>query len=199
MSRLHRLLVALVPPPRDQWIRAHAAELARVEGRGAGLRWLLGVIPIVGWALASQLLHEPRSFLGSTVTRAIAGGLSFVNLIAGVTLVVIYLAGAQALPMLGLGLALAIQATSGLAYLRGLFARHSALATSLVLSGSAVAAGSGLVVFSTGFAANIGATGDDPEYGPMTIGLLIGAHGIASLLAFSRKRRDQRPSRSATP
>ena len=112
MSRPHRLLAALVPPPRDQWIRAHAAELVHIEGRRARTKWQLGVVPLFGWALASQLLQQPRSFLGSTLTRGIAGGLSFVNLIAGVALVGIYLTSTQPLNMLGLGLVLIVQATS---------------------------------------------------------------------------------------
>ena len=198
MSRPHRLLAALVPPPRDQWIRAHAAELVHIEGRRARTKWQLGVVPLFGWALASQLLQQPRSFLGSTLTRGIAGGLSFVNLIAGVALVGIYLTSTQPLNMLGLGLVLIVQATSALIYLRGRAARRPALPTSLVLAGSALAAATGLAAFSAGVAANIVATADDPEYGPMTVVLLIGAHGAASLLAFTRPPRNQHPTSSRT-
>jgi hypothetical protein len=141
---MHRLLAALVPPPRDQWISAHAAELAHIETRGQRWRWQLGLIPIFGWAVASQLLHEPRSFLESTLLRTIAGVLSFVNLIAGVTLIGIYLADTQALAMLAIGVALGAQASAALAYLRRSLARHSTPATLLLLGGSALAAATGL-------------------------------------------------------
>ncbi len=56
-------------------------------------------------------------------------------------------------------------------------------ARSLQLTGSALA----LVVGSVGFAIALSTAveGTDPEYGPMSVGLLLAGHGLVSLLAYS--------------
>ena len=188
------MLAALVPSPRDAWVRAHAAELECVEGRWSRLVWRLGVVPIAGWALMSQLRHDPRSFLGGVLVATIVVGLSFLNLVAGIGLLVLYLVEANPWLVLVLGIGLCAQGGYSLAYILGAFGRRRALARRVQLAGSGLASVVGLTGFVAGIVANVNPANNDPEYGPMTIALLVTVHGLASLLAFSGDPNPRTPS-----
>ena len=194
MSRIHRLPAALVPPPCDAWVRAHAAELDWIEGRWNRLVWRLGVVPITGWALVSQLRHDPRSFLGGALSRLAVAGMSLLNLAAGVGLLVFYVVGANPLLVLVLGLALCGQAGYGLAFIAGALDGRRERARRVLLAGGLLAAAVGLAGFLAGAVANIDPANGDPEFGPMTIALLIAAHGVASVLASGGSSNPRTPT-----
>lgn len=189
MNRLHRILAALVPSPRNEWIKAHEAELQVVEDRWRRWQWALGLVSLVGWALASQLRHDPGKFLGGFLMKTIVGTLSIINLGAATGLAVLYVTDPdQPLILLALSVALMIQGSATLALILGLFRFHNETTRHFQLVGSTLALAVGTVGFATGFLANIGSVTNDPEYGPMTIAFLIAAHGLASLLAFAPQR-----------
>lgn len=188
MRRLHSFLARIVPPPRCDWIRAHAAEYDRVEGRSNRVRWAFGLVPLTGFALASQLRREPRSFVGGVLTRTIVATLSAIGLIAGFGLAVLSFNDSEARwVVLLLATALLVQSTFPLVFKLV----RSDTARRLVLVGSTLALVVGLAAFGAGLVSNIEPVNDDPEYGPMTIALLIASHGLASLLAFTGRRRAQ--------
>ena len=198
MNRLHRRLAALVPSSRSEWIRAHEAELQVVEDRWQRWQWALGLVPLVGWALASQLRQDPRKFLGGFLMKTITATSSILTIAAAISLAVLYVYVTdpnRPLLLLGLSVALLIQGSYTLAFILGLFRSHNETARHLQLTGSTLALAVGTVGFATGFLANIDPVNNDPEYGPMTIALLIAAHGLTSLLAFT----PQRPVNSHTP
>ncbi len=189
MSRLYCILFAVVPCPRNEWISAHHAELEYVEGRWQRRRWALGLVLLTGSALASQLRHDASTFLGGVFMKTIVATLSILNLVAGVGLVVLYIIETSPpLVVLILSGALVIQSGFTMALLLGAFGSHQDTGRHLQLAGSSLALIVGTVGFVTGFLANINPANNDPEYGPMTIALLIAAHGMASLLAFAPHR-----------
>ena len=193
MSRVHRILAAIVPPPKREWVRAHEAEYEAIHGRWRRWRWTVGVVPIVGRALANQLRHDPRSFLGGELMQASISALSIVNISAGLALLGLY-ASASSPPRLVLmvALALLIQGSYTVAFLADAFRARPKAARLLQLGGSTLALLVGAVGFGAGLLANIDST--DPEYGPMTTSLLIAAHGLASLLTFAAPRPLNTPS-----
>ncbi|MEE9228315.1 MAG: hypothetical protein V3U47_05035 [Acidimicrobiia bacterium] len=185
MSRGHRILAAIVPSPRRQWVLAHEAEYDVIEGRWQRSRWALGLVPIVGFALVSQLRHDPRSFLGGALMKAAIFTLSILNVAAGMGLLVLYVS--QPSPpafVLVLSLALLAQGSYTIAFIAGALRSHHEVARRAQLGGSMLALVAGTVGFAVGLFANINPVNADPEYGPMTIALLIAGHGFFSLLAF---------------
>ena len=195
MSRGHRILAAIVPSPRRQWVLAHEAEHDVIEGRWQRWRWTLGLVPIVGFALVRQLRHDPRSFLGGALMKAATFALSILNVAAGVGLLVLYVS--QSSPqafVLVLSLALMVQGSYTVAFLSGALRSHHEVARRAQLGGSTLALVAGTVGFAVGLLANINAADADPEYGPMTIALLIAGHGFFSLLAFIPPRIVKTPA-----
>lgn len=189
MSRGHRILAAIVPSPRRQWVLAHEAEYDVIEGRWHRWRWTLGLVPIVGFALVSQLRHDPRSFLGGALMKAATFTLSILNVAAGMGLFVLYVS--QSSPpafVLVLSLALLVQGSYTVAFISGALRSHHEVARRAQLGGSTLALVAGTIGFAAGLLANIDPVNADPEYGPMTIALLIAGHGLFSLLAFTPPR-----------
>lgn len=185
MSRGHRILAALVPSPRRQWVLAHEAEYDVIEGRWQRWRWALGLASIVGFALVSQLRHDPRSFLGGVLMKAATFTLSILNVAAGVGLLVLYVSRSGShLFVLALSLALLVQGSYTVAFISGALRSQHEVARQAQLGGSTLALVAGTVGFAVGLWANINPVNADPEYGPMTIALLIAGHGFFSLLAF---------------
>ena len=194
MSRAHRILATIVPPPRRQWVLAHEAEFDHIEGRWQRGRWAFGLVRVAGWALVSQLRHDPRSFLGGTLSRIVISIQSIVNVAAGAGLLVLFLS--QSNPqvfVLILSLALLLQGSYTVAFVAGVLRPHHDGARYLQVGGSALALIVGAVGFTVGFSANLAPVNADPEYGPMTIALLIAGHGLTSLLAFTPNRTGTTP------
>ena len=128
--------------------------------------------------------------------KTIVASLSTLNLAAGSGLAVLYvIETSPSLLVLALSGTLLIQGGYTLALILGLFRSHNDTARHLQLTGSTLALAVGTVGFVTGFLANIAPVNNDPEYGPMTIALLIAAHGLTSLLAST----PQRPVNLQTP
>jgi len=188
MITLYRILAALVPSPRREWIRAHEAELELIEGRGQRWRWTLGAFPLVGSVLVSQLRLDPRSFLGGTLMKTTVATLSTLNLAGGAGLAVLYVIDTSPPIVLALSVALLIQGGYTLALIAGVLDSHQDTALHLQLVGSTLALVIGAVGFLIGFLANLNPPTGDPEYGPMTIAALIAAHALISLLAFTPRR-----------
>ena len=189
MTRIHRILAALVPPPRREWIRAHAAELEHVRGRSQRRRWAIGLLTLTGAALVSQLKKDPQTFLGGTIVKSIVVTLSIINLVAGVSLAALYVIETDAPSLvLALSAGLVIQGSYTLAMILGAFHSRHAVARQLQLVGSTVALMIGFTAFVVWFLANVGPVNGDPEYAPMTIALVIAGHGFASLLTFAPQR-----------
>ncbi len=194
MSRGHRILAAIVPSPRRQWVVAHEAEYDVIEGRWRRWRWTLGLVSIVGFALASQLRHDLRSFLGGALMKAATFMLSILNVAAGVGLLVLYVS--QSSPpafVLVLSLVLLVQGSYTIAFISKTLRSHQEVARRAQLGGSMLAFVAGTVGFSVGLLANIDPVNADPEYGPMTIALLIAGHALFSLLAFIPPRTIKTP------
>lgn len=195
MRRGHRILAAIVPSPRRQWVLAHEAEYDVIEGRWQRWRWALGLVPVVGFALVSQLRHDPRSFLGGALMKAATFTLSILNVTAGVGLSALYVS--QSSPpafVLVLSLVLLVQGSYTIAFISGTLRSHHEVARRAQLGGSILALVAGTVGFAAGLFANINPVNADPEYGPMTIALLIAGHGFFSLLAFIPPRIVKTPS-----
>ena len=111
--------------------------------------------------------------------------LSVLNVAAGVGLLVLYVS--QSNPpafVLVLSLVLLVQGSYTIAFISGTLRSHQEVARRAQLGGSMLAFVAGTVGFSVGLLANIDPVNADPEYGPMTIALLIAGHGLFSLLAF---------------
>ena len=186
MSREHRIFAAIVPPPRRQWVLAHEAEFGHIEGRWQQWRWALGLVRVVGWALVSQLRHDPRSFLGGALIRIVISTQSIVNVAAGVGLLVLYFSQSSTqVFVLILSLALLVQGSYTVAFVAGVLRSHHDGARYLQLGGSTLALIVGAFGFAVGFSAIVDPVNADPEYGPMTIALLVAGHGLASLLVFT--------------
>ena len=195
MSREHRILAAIVPPPRRKWVLAHEAEFDHIEGRWQRWRWALGLVRVVGWALVSQLRHDPRSFLGGALIRIVITTQSIVNVFAGVGLLVVYFSqsGPQVFTLM-LSLALLVQGSYTVAFVAGVLRSHHDGARYLQLGGSTLALIVGAVGLAVGFSAIVDPVNADPEYGPMTIALLVAGHGLASLLVFHAPRTGTTPT-----
>ncbi len=184
MSRAHRALAALVPEPRNQWVLGHAAELETIDRASERRRWRLGLVPLFIHALVSQLVHDPKSFLGGALLRTAAAASSAINIAASIGLAAVYYVEPIGL-VLALALVLALQGGYTAAHLAGVFRTKRSAARLLQLAGSAAA----FVVGTIGLTMRLGADltpGGDPEYGPTTVALLIAGHGLVSLLAWMR-------------
>jgi hypothetical protein len=121
--------------------------------------------------------------------KTIVATLSILNFAAGVGLLALYIIETSPpLVVLALSGALLIQSGFTMALLLGAVGSHQDTGSHLQLAGSTIALIGGAVGFVIGFLANINAANNDPEYGPITIALLIAAHGMASLLAFAPHR-----------
>jgi hypothetical protein len=191
MSRIHRLLAPLVPPPGRDWVLAHEAEMDQLTGRRRRWRWALGVLPIAGRALAGQLRRHPRSFLGGALVKTVLVTLSLVDLAAGIGLVVLVVTptgtpGPVVLP----GLVLLVQGGYTLGVATGRL--HADWALRLQITGSTLALLVGAAAVIAGAVQNVHPVNGDPEFAPMTIALLLALHGLVSLLAFV-------PTRTVTP
>jgi uncharacterized membrane protein HdeD (DUF308 family) len=122
--------------------------------------------------------------------------LSVLNIAAGLGLVVVYtVETSPPLLLLALGVALLTQGGFTLAYILGAFEAHAGAALHLQLVGSTLALIVGTIGFMVGLLGNINPVNNDPEYGPMTIAVLIAGHGFASLLAHT----PHRPLKGQTP
>jgi hypothetical protein len=106
--------------------------------------------------------------------------LSLVNVFAAIGLTILYLSSDQQ-PVLVLILAsgLALQGLFTAAVLGRSFGSFQRDAERLALIGSGLALIIGVSAFVYGLLNNVGAL--DPEYGPMTVALLIAAHAAATL------------------
>ena len=189
MSGLHRLLAGLVPTPRRDWIKAHAAELDSVETLAQRYRWTIGLLRVTASALWAQLRTSPRSYLGGTLTRTILVAVSVTNLIAGGGLMLLFvLGGGGPGLLLALSLALAAQGGYTLALVLGAFRLRSRSATRLQIAASTLALVAGATGFSIGFAGNIDPARVDPEYGPTGVAFLFAVHALASFAAPTGRR-----------
>jgi hypothetical protein len=188
MRHLYRITAALIPPPRDEWIRAHQAELEQIEGRWQRRRWAVGVIPLAGVALAAQLRSDPRSFQGGTLMKTIVATLSVLNVAAGIGLAVLVLV-MEGTPsaVLALSAVLVVQGAYTLTFLAG--SLEAGWAQALELVGSTLALVVGGIASVAAVVNNIDPVNGDPEYGPMAVAMLVAAHGLASLIAFVPRRR----------
>ena len=129
MSRAHRILARMVPSPRCTWLLAHEAELAAIQGRLQRWRWNLGLVPIFGRALVSQLRHDPRSYIGGALSKTVVATLSILNLALGIGMVVLYVSETDPpLFLIVLILALLVQGSYSLATVFGAFCSHSDVA-----------------------------------------------------------------------
>lgn len=186
MRRAHRVLAAIVPEPRRDWIVAHAAELADIRNRRQRLRWMIGLIPLALRAAAGQLRHDPHTFLGGVLVRAVVVAASTVNLLAGIGLVTLVVSGHDVpLPVLAPALALVAQGGYTLALILGARGSAGERPRQLQVWGSTLALLVGALWLIVGIVNNINPVDGDPEYGPMTIAVLLSGHGLASLLAFA--------------
>ena len=189
MTRIHRALAALVPGPRSDWITAHGAELATLEDPALRRRWARGVISVAVSALWAQLRNDPRSYLGGVLVKTVVAGVSVVNVLAGLALGAGFLISEGApLMMLALAVALATQGTYTLVVLAGGFGSLFRTAVNLQVAASTLAFVAGTIAFGIGLASNISPPTGDPEYGPMTVAMLLAIHGAASLLSFIERR-----------
>lgn len=198
MSRLHRLAAALVPPPRREWILAHHAEFDHIQGTWQRRRWMFGLVTITGVALAAQLRSDPRSFQGGTLMKIIVATLSVLNVAAGLGLAVLVVGLGDSPPMVPLlSAVLVIQGGYTLVVLSGVLSARWAIVLEVVGSTLALVAGGIGVV--AGIVGNIDPVGGDPEYGPLTVAMLIATHALASLLTFGGQVGDDRVSRHTRP
>jgi len=196
MNRIYLILFRMVPGPRNEWIRAHHAELENIPSGRQRWRWTLGLLPLALSALARHLRHEAGTFLGGTFVKTIVATASILNLTAGAGLLVLFtIETGPPLVVLVLAVTLLIQGGYTLTLMFGAFGSHQYAATHLQLAGSTLALIAGTIGFATGFLANINPANNDPEYGPMSIAAIIAVHAIASLLAFtSRGNAQAQPS-----
>lgn len=186
MSRIHRLLAALVPSSRRDWINAHEAELGSLETRVQRYRWTVGLLGVTVSALWAQLRASPRSYLGGTLARTMVVAMSISNIIAGAGLTLLFVRGSgRPGLLLAFSLALAAQGGYTLALITGAFRARSRVATRLQIAASTLALVVGATGFGIAFARNINPAIVDPEYGPMAVALLFAAHALASFVAFT--------------
>jgi hypothetical protein len=111
--------------------------------------------------------------------------LSILNVAAGVGLLVLYVSRSSPPAfVLVLSLALLVQGAFTIAFVSGALRSHQEVARRVQLGGSTLALVAGTGGFAVGLLVNLDPVNADPEYGPMTIALLIAGHGLFSLLAF---------------
>lgn len=122
--------------------------------------------------------------------RTIVATLSVVNVIAGVGLAVLYFVDASPPVVAVASGVLVVQGLFTLALIGGAFGEHSDVARHIQLVGSTLALLVGAAGMLNGMATSLAANNTDPEYGPMTIAMLLAIHGLFSLLAFGRSDRD---------
>lgn len=194
MSLVYRLLASALPVPRKDWIRAHEAELATIEGRRDRIRWMLGVIPLWTVTLGHQLTHEPSTIIGGTLMRSVVATLSVVNIAAGVGLGALYLLDTNPPIVAALSAVLLVQGVFTMVLIAGGFDRYRVRARHLQLVGSTLALVVGMVGVLNGLVTNLAAGNVDQEGGPLTIALLLGIHGCFSILAFAREQETTAPS-----
>lgn len=188
MNRLYQAAAALVPAPRRDWIDAHRAELEHIEGVWPRRRWALGLVPLTGKALVAQLGSDPRSFQGGTLMKTVVTTLSVLNVAAGVGLAVLAAFVEGTPPMVfALSAVLLVQGAYTLAFMAGVLG--SGFAQVVELAGSTLALVVGGVATVGAAIANIDPVNGDPEYAPMAVAMLIAAHGLASLVAFTGRQR----------
>jgi hypothetical protein len=124
--------------------------------------------------------------------KTIVATLSGLDLVAAAGLLVLWIRDTdQPWSLLVFAVVLVLQGGYTLAMLANVFG-DSTQARQLLIVGATVSVIAGVAAFATGVIANLVAA--DHEYGPMTIALLIGAHGIASLLAFAGQRPAGHPN-----
>ncbi|RPI23671.1 MAG: hypothetical protein EHM57_03630 [Actinobacteria bacterium] len=187
MTGIHRLLASLVPGRRGEWLLAHGAELEALQGRLARLRWMAGLLSLFLRAIGAQLLADPRSFLGGALARSAVWMLSPILLMAGLGLAVL----ALSTDPLEVGLFATVLVLQGGFTLLALSRRSLAAPGRLLqLAGSVAAALVGLAGFVSTLGRNFDPANPDPEYAPLTILLLIGTHGLLSVIAFTGRRGD---------
>lgn len=117
--------------------------------------------------------------------RAFVAALSVLNLVTAAGLFVLFLIMPDGPTiLLAVVAGLTLQGGFTLAFIASRFASRAEFARRLQLGGSAVALIVGSIVFINGLLINFDSATADPEYGPMTMGLLMAAHGLASLFAF---------------
>ncbi|KAA3635794.1 MAG: hypothetical protein DWP92_10490 [Armatimonadetes bacterium] len=184
MRYIYRVLIGVVPPPFDAWIRAHQAELAFIQNRSSRVRWRLGLVPLsvvtFGWLFA----HAPRSLIGGTLMRTILATLSIINTTAGVGLAVLYFVDSGPALVAVLSVGLILQGLYTLAVLAGALGTRLEVGRHVQLVGSTLSLVVGTVGVLAGLVTNLSANAVDPEYGPMAVAMLLVFHGLFSLITF---------------
>lgn len=192
MRRLYRMAAAAVPPPHRAWILAHQAELDHIEDVWQRRRWTVGLFTVTLAALSAQLRSDPRSFQGGTLVKIIVATLSVLNVAAGLGLAVVAIGLGDSPPIVPMLIAvLLVQGGYTLALLGGLLTARRAVVVEVIGSTLALVVGGIGVV--AGVVANIDPVNGDPEYGPLTVAMLIAAHGLASLIAFTGRTGERSP------
>lgn len=186
LARWVRSIRGFLPADRREWIDALAVEIAPATSGREALRWAFGAIPVMVFGLASALVSDVRG--GGVAMRSAVAVVATGAVLGGVALGLVF-AFAPDVPPLVLGLALGLVTQGGytLAYLAGLLDRFQPAARRLLLVGNAVAAIVGSIAFVTGGVRNLHPETVDPEYGPMTVALLITTLGVATLVTFVRR------------
>jgi hypothetical protein len=170
------------------WLDAHLAEVDVIEGRLARFRWRAGSFATVVALVGSALMRDPLSVMRGGPVKIGLGVLSAVNLLAGMALVALWLSvGREPMIVLVLAVVLIVQGGYSLAYVAGALDRAQPAARGLLLAGSTAALAVGAVGFVVGAGVNLRPTNPDPEYGPMTVALLLATHGLA-VLAYRAAR-----------
>jgi len=137
-------------------------------------------------SLASALVSDMRT--GGVVMRSAVAVVAAGSVLGGVALGLMFAFAPGVPPLaLGLGFGLVIQGGCTLAYLAGLLDHFQPTARRLLLAGSAFAAILGSVAFVVGAVRNLHPETVDPEYGPMTVALLIVTLSIVTLVTFARR------------
>lgn len=175
---------------KRSWLHAHLAEADVVEGRLRRILWRAGSVSTLGAVAVSTLVRDPMSVVRGGTMKVAPVVLSAVNLLAGLALVVLWLSiGREPLVVLVLAAVLMVQGGYTLVYVAGWLDRARPAARNVLLAGSAAALVVGSIGFITGAIVNMQPANPDPEYGPMTVAVLLAAHGaitLASAIADGR-------------
>ena len=196
-ARLERWVGAaavLVPEEHRSWIEWYAAEIQAIGSDREAVRWVLGAVPVISRSLLAAVVRDPLSFVGGALIKTVVATLGVVALIGGLALAGMF-AFASGVPVVVLVLAAALMVQGGyvLAYLNGALRRFEPFARYLLLIGSTLAALVGFAAFAQAVVFNVRAANPDPEFGPMTVALVITAVGLVSLLAFASDTREGPP------
>lgn len=169
-------LISMFPEAKQEWAEELSAEDARVM--------TVARVLVVAWYLTLE---------GGPLMRTVLMTLSSVNLVAGLLVTAMWVFMEETPPVvLALGLALLIQGGYTVWLLVGKKLRP--VAARLLIVGETLAllvGGGGLLV---AIVNSIGAV--DPEYGPLLVAGLFGAHALAGLHLFAV--RDQNVTREMT-